>query len=159
MSARTLVLAFVLLAGCATATSNVVTRCTIEITSVTPDAGSPGDQVVVQAAPLTSAWDSAVYLGAARATVVDLARDDCDACDSCLDTNGCNICSICAACVTECTQDCVQTLTFEVPQVSSGTLPMVIYNSHGQSRPTDFTVIGAPDTASGDTAADSGAGR
>ncbi len=153
-----------MLAGCTTTTSTLAERCTIEVEAVEPAAAEPGDHVVLRARPLTTSFDTAIYLDGARAAVLDLSRDGCDACDTCRSENGCNVCGDCDACDAECRADCSETVTFAVPDMAAGETELRIYNSHGTGGPVPFTVEGGPadtggtdsgagDTASSDTAA------
>lgn len=138
-------LALLLLAACLDETALVTSTCSLGVPVLSTTEAAPGDQVTVTVAPLTAAWDTAITVGPARATVVDLAREGCDTCDTCRATEGCSQCGECSACETDCAT-CVETVTFLVPEVAAGTWPVEIVNEFGRSERVNLTV-----TASGDT--------
>jgi hypothetical protein len=148
----------VFLVGCATATVPVTERCDIDILELSSTEVAPGESLVVTGRPLTTTYDTAAYIAGQRATVTDLSRTDCDACDICRSRSGCTACDDCDDCATECTVDCVETLTVEVPVAPPGPTDLRVYNAHGESRPAELRVSGAPDSGSSDSGTpDSGA--
>ena len=147
-----------LLAGCTTDITVLASRCDVALDSVEPAQAWPGESVVVTGAPFTTSFDTAVYVGGERATVVSLDRDDCAACDDCRTDNGCNSCSDCDECDAICKTDCVETATIVVPGAAPGSTTVSLFNSHGESQAIPFTVLGESDTGTdtGDTASDTG---
>lgn len=141
----------VFLAGCATATVPVTERCDIDILELSSTEVAPGESLVVTGRPLTTTYDTAAYIAGQRATVTDLSRTDCDACDICRSRSGCTACDDCDDCATECTVDCVETLTVEVPVAPPGPTDLRVYNAHGESRPAELLVSGAPDSGAPDS--------
>ncbi|MCB9777989.1 MAG: hypothetical protein H6742_05450 [Alphaproteobacteria bacterium] len=156
-----------LLAGCLPATELLAPRCDLVVETPAPESASPGDVVVVAATPLTSSWDTAVFIGGERATLQSLDRTDCTACDECRQTAECGECGDCDACDLECSVTCSETLTLVVPDgVAPGVAQVEVYNLHGvgetelqvldtttggDSGSTDTSDTGTSDTGTSDT--------
>ena len=140
--------------SCATDTKWLSARCQIDISEVAPTAALPGESVQLTATPLSKQWDTAIYVGSARALVLDVTRDGCDECDTCREDEGCTECSDCDACDALCATTCFETAPFEVPDTSAGQTSLRLFNNHGESRPVDFVVLGPDDTGADDTGAD-----
>lgn len=137
------------LSACDETTTEYVTSCDVTLHGVKPVRGTPGDQATLYGRPFTSSWDTAVYVGAVRATVVEVTREGCDACDRCIDEMSCNLCGDCTACDPTC-RACLETVTFQVPPSTPGESTVQLFNRHGQSNPIRFVVDPA------ETAADTG---
>lgn len=152
-------------AGCTTSTSYIADRCDIGLGALSPAEAAPGASVVVTAGPLTRSWDTTVLLGGVSAQVVDLERSGCDSCDLCRNQADCNACDDCDDCDALCAVECVESLTFVVPELPAGSYSLQLVNGHGSSAGLSFTVLaplpadtGAPDTGAPDTGApDTGA--
>ena len=143
--------AFVVLAGCATATSTHAPVCGLD--APMPDQAEvlPGASVWLTTRPLTEEWDTTVMIGSANAPVVKVSRENCDDCDTCVSDTGatCDICNLaCDDCAELCTP-CVQQVKVTIPAMSAGTWPVVVTNKHGQSSPGSITVL-AVDTGASD---------
>ena len=146
-------------AGCSTDTTVLSPRCDLTLGSPSPDPVARGQVVTLPASPLTSSWDTAVYVGGARATVLEVVREDCDACDECRETAECTACGDCDACDLECDQRCVETIQFQVPdQLSGGDWPLWVYNLHGTGGPISLEVSAPVDTGTGDDSGSSDGG-
>ena len=148
-------LALALVAGCDDSTDSTSGACEVAISSLSPTSASPGAQVIVRGKPMTTVWDSAVYVDLTRAQLESVDRDGCDACDTCRVNNACTTCSDCDACDTLCASECVETATFVVPSGLSGTTAVRLFNVYGQSQPLDLTVVpldtGASETGMAET--------
>ncbi len=140
------------LVGCLSSAAPIAERCDVWIRGVEPAEGAPGDPVLVYGTPLTTAFDSAAYIGGARASVEAVERTGCEACDLCRVRSGCTACDDCDTCAEACAEDvCVETLSLRVPDAAAGQSDLRIYNAHGESRPATFTVLGTPDSGSPDS--------
>ena len=133
-------------------------RCEVELRSVEPAAAEAGESIVVTGAPFTAHYDTAVWVGATRAVVLDVSRTGCGDCDRCREVEQCNACDDCDACDATCSASCVETATIEVPSTDPGNVGLQLYNAYGTSDPVEFEVLGeSADTGdtgeSGDTAA------
>lgn len=144
------------LAGCQGALTYLAVKCDITTTSVDPSAAYVGDQVRVSATPLTSSFDTAVYVGGDRALLVDLVRENCEVCDECKSDNDCNECGDCDDCDAACADTCDEYVLFEVPAREPGPTVVQIYNAHGESQTIEFEVLAAPDTGGDSGSSDSG---
>jgi len=142
--------------GCDTDDTESSTPCVVALESVEPGAATAGETATLTGRPFTTVYDSAVYVGSQRATVMDLDRTDCEACDACRDDEQCSACGDCDDCDTICTE-CIETLTFTVPQAESGLTTIQLFNAYGNTAPLDFEVLsidtGTPpsDTGENDT--------
>jgi hypothetical protein len=149
-------LCVVLLSSCSTPTDIFALRCDVTVSNIAPQPAAQGEAVTVTGTPFTSTYDSAVYVGNARAAVVDVARTGCDTCDSCRSQAGCTECSDCDACDAICANECVETITFTVPDVAPGMHGLQLFNAHGQTPVMELYVesTGYPgrDSEEGDTA-------
>lgn len=134
-----------LLAACETTTVSGTTSCSLGVPTLGVAAAAPGDTVTLTAAPLTEVWDTAVTVGPARATLVDLDRSTCDECDDCRDTEGCAACGECATCDTTCAT-CAEVLSFVVPDLAPGTWSVEIVNRYGRSEQVNLVVTAPTDT-------------
>lgn len=142
LASRALALAATLFtaSGCASATDIFALRCDVAVTEVAPQPAIVGESVTITGQPFTSVYDSAVYIGAERAEVIDVERADCLNCDTCRAQQGCTECSDCDACDTICSTECVETVTFDVPDLEAGEHALQLFNAHGQSPVLPFSV-------------------
>jgi len=139
-----------LLSGCNSDTITFAQQCDVVLSELTPDAGLSGTSVSAAGRPMTTVWDTAVYVGDQRASLVDVARDSCDDCDSCRSRENCDGCDDCDECDEVCST-CVESVTFIVPALESGSFAVSMYNRHGQSTSVPFSVLGSADTGLTDT--------
>ena len=155
--------AVVAAASCATGGADEFDTCTVDL-AFERERGAPGDEIVVTGDPLTYLRDTIVVVGGVTAEIRDLTRSDaCTDCDSCREEAGCAQCGLCAGVPldgdrrTECFGDpyastdglcgeCVQTLTFVVPDVAPGPTTVVVLNGTGQSNAAPFEVLAATAT-------------
>ncbi len=148
-------LALALLAGCDSSDSFTPSPCDVSLHQLKPSAALVGEELTASGRPFTSAYDTAVYVGTARATVLSVDRYRCEPCDDCLEEQGCTGCDDCDSCDWICS-NCMETVRFAVPEVAPGELDVKLFNRHGESNPLPV-LIEAPeaDTAEPDTASDS----
>jgi len=151
---------FFILMACGTTTVDLVEDCDVLASAVAPTSAAPGADVAVTLTPVTTHWDTAVYLGGTRAEVVDITREGCDECDTCKEEQDCLACSDCDECDAICKADCVESVVFVVPSMPAGAADVIVYNGSGASNPVSLNVTMALDTGDPDTGAsaeDSGA--
>jgi hypothetical protein len=122
-----------LLFSCSTTTTQLAQNCDVFLYELDTEMASVGDTVSALGHPMTSVWDTAVYVGDVRASLIDVTRDGCETCDECREQAGCDACSECASCAEECTDTCVEHVQFVVPEISAGESNVSMYNGHGQS--------------------------
>ena len=140
------------LVGCTTSTTITSPRCDLTVGTPSPTEAAAGTTVTLSATPMTSTWDTAVYVGGMRATVLEVTRDNCDTCDTCRSDAGCTSCGDCDVCDLECSQDCSESVSFDLPLgLPAGANPVWVYNEHGTGGPADVTILSAPDTGTKDT--------
>lgn len=146
------------LTACTSDTIRFSKGCHVALSSLTPSQAYPAEQVTIQGAPFTTAYDTAVYLDTERAEVVDVLRQECEACESCFTANNCLLCSDCDECDLDCST-CVETVVFSVPNLSPRDYEVRLWNRHGQSNALTLQIqgndTGLDDTSDKDTA-DSG---
>ncbi len=147
-------LLLILLSGCDDSFTVSLQRCEVRLDEVTPAAGAAGDEAVATGGPFTDRIDTALFLGATRADLLEIERSGCDTCDSCREERVCGDCGECPACGPVC-DVCTETVTFFVPPASEGVQDLVLFNSHGSSNALEFAVQDETDTAP-DTGTDSG---
>jgi len=159
-----LAFAMSLTTGCTTPSELLALRCDVYVSSIAPETAEVGESVILSGKPYTSVYDSAVYVGNSRATVTGVDRDNCATCDACRVQAGCTECGDCDVCDQECSINCVETVTFTVPEVDGGVHGVQLFNGHGQSHIVELTVpasspvddSGQDDTGPLDTGADTG---
>ncbi|RME20263.1 MAG: hypothetical protein D6798_20865, partial [Deltaproteobacteria bacterium] len=140
------------LAACITEGGSYAPRCDVTLGEPEPSPALPGDEVVMAGTPLTTTYDTALYVGAVRATVLEVTREGCDACDTCREDAGCSVCGDCDACDQQCREECVETVRFAVPtDLEGGTWPITLYNYHGVGGPVPIEVESASDTGGSDS--------
>ena len=147
--------------GCSTTSVELAQDCDVRLTSIEPSAAAPGATISAHVAPVTTVWDTAVYVGRQRAQVLAVDRINCEACDECKQENRCTECEDCDACDAECDENCVESISFTAISAPSSQYPVSIFNGYGQSNSQDFQLLEAaapdPDTGSGaDTATETG---
>ena len=125
----------------------------MRLETLSPAEGAPNTLVNARVSPATTVWDTAVYMGATRAEVVNVSREGCDECDACKETEGCQECSDCDACDVSCTAECIESVQFRASALPPGIIEVSIYNGHGQSNIQPFTLLSPPDTGTVDTGA------
>ena len=131
-----------LLFACTDTTQTEFPTCTVELLSIEPAAAQPGELVTLTADPLTELQDTDLRVGGVDAQVQSVDRTGCDDCDDCRTTQGCAACGDdCDACDAECRDNCVETLSFVVPELSAGTHQVVLFNAHGGSLAAPFEVL------------------
>ncbi len=148
-----------LILGCTTSTSTEVQICEVDLVAVTPEALLPGDEAVLTATPLTTDYDTALYLSGVRAQVTAVDRSGCEECDTCREDAECLVCQDCDTCDALCASDCLETVRFVVPELPPGPATVQLYNTYGGSDPLTVEILGAPiDTSGSDTAGSGTAG-
>jgi len=143
---------------CSSATPTPSRSCDVQLATPTPNAGLPGEEILLAASPLTTIQDSTLLVGGIKATVTGLDRSGCEACDTCRLESDCNPCEDCDTCDPLCESECSESLRFEVPDLSPGATQISLYNLFGNSDGQPFTVLEAdppPDTGS-EAGADTG---
>jgi hypothetical protein len=150
------VLLFLTLFACSDETVSDVASCDVVLEIVSPESGTAGTSATLTGSPLTSHFDTALYVGGVRADVSLVTRSSCDACDTCRAEQSCNSCEDCDACDVECRVDCVESLVFTVPDAPQGDHRLLLYNAHGSSNTLLFSVVDSVDT--GDTGGGAGTG-
>ena len=157
-------LSLLMLLGCAQSTATVTELCDVTLTSIAPIEAAPGDAAVITGTPLTTDYDTALFVGGVRAQVTAVDRESCEECDACREEYVCDECNDCDECDAICDSDCVETVSFTVPQVAEGDATVQLYNAFGGSSALNLAILptsdagdtGGGDTG-GDTAADTGA--
>ncbi len=144
-------------AGCSTTTVDLAKDCDVRLASLSPEQGVSGDTIVASVQPVTTVWDTAVYMGSSRAEVVGVDRNGCEECDECKKENDCTECEDCDSCDVTCEEGCTETVSFIAVTAGSGALPVSIYNGYGQSNSKPFEIVTAQagDTSTTDTASES----
>ncbi|HCH63265.1 MAG: hypothetical protein CL927_17810 [Deltaproteobacteria bacterium] len=141
--------------GCNQPTEVIALRCDVTITDIQPQPSAVGESAQLFGGPFTSVYDSAVYVGESRATVLEVDRSSCIECDVCRARSGCTECSDCDVCDRLCATTCTESVLFEVPDVSAGDYGLQLFNAHGQSKVMSFAVessgFEATDTSAGDS--------
>lgn len=140
---RMLAIAALLLPACTT--TAVVTLGTCDVALFTPSAEElrPGEPLTLGGTPLTTDWDTVVYVGGVEAEVTALERVGCQTCDTCRTESLCTECGDCDDCDRLCAEQCDETLTVLVPDVEPGPADVWIINRHGRSETLQITVLGA----------------
>ncbi len=159
-----------LLLSCSTSSTLEAARCDLDLAEPSPAEASPGQVVSLAARPLTSTWDTAVFVGDQRASGVEISREGCTSCDSCRELAECTACGDCDTCDQLCEETCVETILFQVPDLAAGIFELRVYNAYGQGGAATLQVqdsggdtgtggTGTGDTGTGDTGTgDTGAG-
>jgi len=130
-----------LLLGCLPSTISSFPTCDVDLVSVSPAAATVGEAVTLTATPLTEDWDTAIRVGGIEAPVLGVEREGCSACDSCRSTEACSCTEDCDTCDALCAEECVETVTFTVPDLTPGEYDIVLFNAHGGSAPLSLVVV------------------
>jgi hypothetical protein len=140
------------LAACDSTSVTLSQNCDVRIATLNPSTSQSGEIVAAEGGPMTQVWDTAVYVDGARAEVVSIDRQGCDACDSCKEENKCEACDDCDDCDALCATDCTEIVQFVTPENEAGTVQVSLFNGHGQSNSVPLLM-----TSNNDTGFDSGA--
>lgn len=141
---------FFFITACGTQTYDFAEDCDVRIVELNPNEAAPGDTVSATSTPVTTVWDTAVYVNSERAEIVDIERMNCEACDECKVEEGCLACDDCDACDALCRTECIEQVNFVVPQISAGPARVSMYNGHGGSNSLGFVIASPDDTGSTD---------
>lgn len=149
--------ALVALTGCGPSLLDQHETCELELSTEAPEA-APGDTVVLTGGPQTRAYDTRVEVGGIPAEVVEVTRStECSSCDDCRVEAECLACGYCAGEILEETRraqcfgdpfagtggvcgDCVETVSFVMPELPPGPTTVVVLNANGASEPQAFVV-------------------
>ena len=132
--------------SCSSTPVTLAQNCDVRLESLSPTSASEGDVVRAIGGPMTSVWDTAVYVSSTRAEVVSLQREGCEACDECKEENNCKACDDCDSCDAECDAECTESIDFIAPSLSTSTAQVSFYNGHGQSNAISLMFDGNRDT-------------
>ena len=133
--------------ACTTTSVELAKDCDVQLRAVSPEAAPSGTEVVARVHPVTSVWDTAVYVGSNRAMVTAVDRIDCAECDSCRASERCTVCEDCDACDAQCDLECIETVRFDAVG-EPGQHAVSVFNGYGQSNSLPLLI----ESASGDTA-------
>ena len=133
-----LLLLITLLTSCTLTDSTAVVDsanvCELALTQVAPEAASPGETIQLVLSPLTTADDTLVTIGGARAQLVSFERAGCEACDACRETYLCAPCfEDCDVCDLGCDAECVERVEVIVPSLPPGPALIEVFNGEGAS--------------------------
>jgi len=131
------------LGGCGVVQVDIFEQCTIDAV-LEPSAAFAGETIVATGDPFSQPYDTLITVGGERAEISAIDRSQCTRCDTCRAENGCGGCK--SACA-----DCVETVTFELPEVDPGPTTVRLYNAFGGTEAIPFTVLGG-DTGAAHTA-------
>ncbi len=134
------------LTACATTTVVTLGTCDVSLDETAALEAAPGEPLVLTGTPMTTDWDTVVWMGDVQADVVQVERVGCTSCDGCREIEVCGACEDCDACDRLCEEQCVETVTVLVPDLPAGEVDAWIVNRHGRSAPIPVTVTGAEDT-------------
>lgn len=135
----------------ACSTTDVVTLGTCDVALFPPsvDEARPSEPVTLSGTPLTTDWDTVVYVGGAEATITALDRVGCETCDACRVESLCTECGDCDDCDRVCAEQCDEFLTFLMPELAPGRVDVWLINRHGRSDTLQMTVLESDQTATG----------
>jgi len=139
--------------SCQAAVEPLALRCDIVLSSISPDEALPGVAVTATGRPMTTTWDTAIYVADVRAPLLRMSRDQCDECDSCRSQMGCTACQQCDECADTCRDTCVETVTFAMPSLPEGSAEVSMYNRHGQTNALAIYALPTLDTGRMDSGA------
>ena len=152
-----------LLWGCGTTIIDRFEQCSIQ-GALNTEQAVPGDIVVVSGGPFGETWDNVVEVAGFDAEVVASVRAErvdesgevievgaCERCDTCRirATGHCNRCY--QAC-----GNCVETLSFIVPEVEAGSTTVVVVNQAGATSPIPLEIISSTASDTGFTSTTTG---
>ncbi len=128
-----------------------VYSCQVTLSEVAPAEVLPGETVVLTGKPMSTAADSALWIGGTSAQITDVTRTDCEVCDTCKTTQGCVTCGEdCDACYTDCLS-CVETLSFVAPELDAGQYGLQLFNVYGVTESPLSLTLGESPVDTGDT--------
>jgi len=136
-----------LLGGCVTETAAELPTCELQVTAPA-ETVSTADSVTVVGRPFTNLLDTSVRFEGSEAPVTNVDREDCTLCDPCRESAGCTVCETCEACTASC-ETCIETVTFDVPELATGKYTVVFRNRYGLSTPADWDVVNPSDLDTG----------
>lgn len=126
---------------CETESVSPSRSCEVVLSAAEPAEAEIGDEVVLDASPLTTLQDSLLLVGGTQAEVVAVNRIDCEDCDTCIVEQDCSPCGDCDACDAVCDAECSESLRFVVPERTPGDAAITLYNLYGNSDPLAFTIV------------------
>ena len=129
-----------LVAACSTTSVELAEDCDVQLSELVPVSVEPGAEVSAAVHPVTTVWDTAVYMGSTRTRVLDVTREGCTECDDCRSRQGCSACEDCDRCDAVCDSECIETVTFEALE-DVGVYAVSIYNGYGQSNFASIEVL------------------
>jgi hypothetical protein len=144
---RALALAATLLAGCTTTPVVTLGTCDVGLFAPSAEEVRPGEPLTLGGTPLTTDWDTLVYVGGIEAEITSLERVGCETCDTCRTESLCTACGDCDVCDRLCAEQCDETLTVLVPELEPGPADVWIINRHGRSETLVVTVLAADEDA------------
>ncbi len=154
-----------ILSGCGSTTLDSFEACTIDL-SLDSESAAPGEIVIARGGPQFSAFDTTIRISGTPATVVDVDRSaGCTSCEACRAEFGCLPCGFCPPCDDACqpvidaegnaVSGCVETASFEVPDLPAGPAQVVVVNRFGTSDAIDLEIRSGTDTGTTDTSTSS----
>ncbi len=136
-----------LLTSCSSTPVTLAQNCDVRLESLSETTVLEGQAVRGVGGPMTTIWDTAVYVSGTRAEVIELQRSGCDACDDCKEVNDCNACDDCDPCDAVCEAECTESFEFVAPEIAGTSAAVSFYNGHGQSNAISITYGVPADTA------------
>ena len=131
-------------AACAESVVETFQHCELD-GLLSAESGEIGDVVTVTGRPFTEVADTEVRVGGVEASVLSVDRVDCTVCDACIEAAACSPCGSCDACDVSC-ETCIETTTFEIPELAGGAQDIVLINAYGSTAPLPFEVNAPEDT-------------
>lgn len=128
---------------CETETVSPSRSCEVLLSGAEPAEAQVGEEVQLNASPLTTLQDSVLFVGGLEAEVLSVDRVGCEACDTCIVEQECSPCGDCDACDAICDAECSESLRFVTPEREPGATTLTLYNLYGNSDPLAFTVVQA----------------
>jgi len=127
----------------ACSTTSVVTlgTCDVGLFALSADGVRPGEPLTLDGTPLTTDWDTIVYIGGVQAELTALDRVGCETCDTCRAEALCTECGECDTCDRLCHEQCSETLTVLVPDLDPGPTEVWLINRHGRSDSLSVTIL------------------
>ena len=88
----------------------------------------------IYASPLSTDWDTTVFLDGESVPVISVQRLGCSSCENCRLENGCDSCGDCENCIMNCDPTvCVESISIQTPILSSSTVSLQIINQYGHT--------------------------
>jgi hypothetical protein len=125
----------------------VLQQCELDL-ALDTDEAMVGDVVTASGRPITGEIDTAVRVGSEAAVIVDVDRPQpaCEGCDACRVRVQCGVCEECGVCDQFCAE-CVEIVSFEIPDLAPGDAAVTVVNSYGVSAPLPLTIVADADDA------------